>query len=112
MSNTKGCKTGSAAVARGLTVLQDVSAAFPLSCLFFIALTNCKTNRAVVEGMSKEPNELFSILKLVLIQKRHPYTGNLNSETPGDSKNAFLHWGDVLDVHNSAQGCLSHYQKA
>jgi len=29
-----------------------------------------------------------------------PYTGDLHSESPGDSKNAFLHWGDVLaDVH-------------
>ncbi len=32
----------------------------------------------------------------ILIQKRHPYTGNLNSEMPGDSQHAFLHWGDVL----------------
>ncbi len=29
------------------------------------------------------------------IQKRHPYTGNLNSETSEDSENAFLHCGDV-----------------
>jgi hypothetical protein len=27
---------------------------------------------------------------------RHPYTGNLNAETSGDSKDAFLHCGDVL----------------
>ena len=33
--------------------------------------------------------------KCILIQKRHPYTGNLNSETSGDSKNTFLHCGDV-----------------
>ncbi len=25
------------------------------------------------------------------IQRRHPHTGNLNSETSGDSENAFLH---------------------
>ncbi len=31
-----------------------------------------------------------------LIQKHHPYTRNLNSDTPGDSKNAFLCLGDVL----------------
>ena len=30
----------------------------------------------------------------ILIQKRHPYTGNLNSETY--SQNSFLHCGDVL----------------
>ena len=34
---------------------------------------------------------LFNPDTSILIQKRHPYTGNLNSETPGDSKNAFLH---------------------
>jgi len=40
---------------------------------------------------------LFSIAKTsILIQKRHPYTGNLNSETLVDSKNAFLHWGDAF----------------
>ncbi len=33
----------------------------------------------------------------MLIQKRYPSTGNVNSETPGDSENAFLHC-DVLDV--------------
>ena len=34
----------------------------------------------------------------ILIQKRHSYTKNVNSETLRDSKNAFLHWGDVLDL--------------
>jgi len=34
----------------------------------------------------------------ILIQKRHSYTRNLNSETSGDSKNAFLHGGDVLGL--------------
>ena len=32
----------------------------------------------------------------VLIQKHHPYTRNLNSETSGDSRNVFLHSGDVI----------------
>ncbi len=36
----------------------------------------------------------------ISIQKRHSYTRNLNSETSGDSKNAFLHCGDVLDNSN------------
>ena len=31
-----------------------------------------------------------------LIQKRHPYTGKLNSETPGNSQNAFLRCGHVF----------------
>jgi len=33
----------------------------------------------------------------ILIQKRHPYTGNLNSDPSGDSKNVLLHGGDGLD---------------
>ena len=37
---------------------------------------------------------LFNIETSVFIQKRHPYK-NLNSEMPEDSKNAFLHFGDV-----------------
>lgn len=32
----------------------------------------------------------------ILILKRRPYTGNLNTETSGDSKKAFQHCGDVL----------------
>ncbi len=39
---------------------------------------------------------LFSPKTSILIQKRPLYSGNLNSKAPGDSKNAFLHWGDVL----------------
>ncbi len=39
---------------------------------------------------------LFNPKTTTLVQKRHPYTGNLNSETPGDSKNALLHCEDVL----------------
>jgi len=34
-------------------------------------------------------------------KKRPFYSGNLNSETPGDNKNAFLHCGDVLDAYRS-----------
>ena len=41
---------------------------------------------------------LFNPETSILIQKRHPYTGNLNSEMLGDSKNVFQHWGDVLAV--------------
>ncbi len=50
---------------------------------------------------------LFNPQTPILIQKRHPCTGNLNSETLGDSKNAFLHWGDVLD-NNEACKTLGH----
>ncbi len=31
----------------------------------------------------------------IFTQKRRPYSGNLNSQTFGDSENAFLHYGDV-----------------
>jgi len=32
----------------------------------------------------------------ILVQKRHPYTGILGLEMPGDSENTFLRCGDVL----------------
>ena len=41
------------------------------------------------------PKRLLYILIHILIQKRHPYTRNLNSEMLRDSKNAFLHRGNV-----------------
>ncbi len=56
----------------------------------------CHTVR--VNMASASAPALFNDRKSTLVQKHHPYTGNLNSETPGDSNNAFLHWGDVLDV--------------
>ena len=39
----------------------------------------------------------------ILVQKRHPCTRNLNSETLRDSKIAFLRWGYVLGMHKT--GC-------
>ncbi len=36
------------------------------------------------------------------MQKRDPYTENLNSGMSGDSKNVFLHRGDVLDCSDAA----------
>ncbi len=57
---------------------------------------------------------LFNPKMSVVIQKRHFYTGNLNSETLGDSKNTLLHWGDVsgqqltvCDDHDSF--CTKHH---
>ena len=38
---------------------------------------------------------LFNPETCISILKRHPFTGNLNRETSGDSKHAFLHCGDV-----------------
>ncbi len=45
-------------------------------------------------------HELFAIPRLFILQKCHPYTGSLISETSGDSKNAFLHCGDVSALLN------------
>ncbi len=47
---------------------------------------------------------LFNPETCILIQKRHAYTANLNSETSGDSKDAFLHCGDVLGC--AAVSCM------
>ena len=48
---------------------------------------------------------LFNPKTSIFIQKRHPYTGNLNPETPGHSKNAFIHWGYVLRQKRRPQPC-------
>ena len=43
--------------------------------------------------------QLFSIQKCIfLIQRYYHYTGNVTSEASGDSKNVFLHCGDVAVV--------------
>ncbi len=52
------------------------------------------------EIVQQRGSALFNPQTFTLIQKHHPYTGDLNSETLEDSQNAFLHWGDVL-------GCTS-----
>ena len=56
----------------------------------------CKNNDFLpcFENFAQLPIALFNPETSIFIQKHHPYTGNLNSETLGDSKNAFLHWGD------------------
>jgi len=46
---------------------------------------------------------LFKPETSISIQKRHPYTRNLNSETSGDSKNVCLHCGDVLAAVQDSQ---------
>ena len=52
---------------------------------------------------------VFNPQQCILNQKRHPYTGNLNSEMLGDSKNAFLHWGDVSGKAQTRRGCTDAY---
>ena len=44
--------------------------------------------------------QLFSISHKtpILIQKRHPYTGDLNPEMSGDNTNAFLHCRDFSGI--------------
>ena len=38
-----------------------------------------------------DPGALFNPETSILIQKRHPYTGNLDQQTFWDTKNVFLH---------------------
>ncbi len=40
----------------------------------------------------------FQSQNLYINSDCHPYTGILNSETPGDSQNAFLHCADVFHL--------------
>jgi len=46
----------------------------------------------------------FQSRNVFSIQKRPFCSGNLNSETPGDSENMLLRWGDVLA--RAAQPCM------
>ncbi len=41
---------------------------------------------------------LFNPEMSIVIQRRHLDTGDINSETSGDSKNVFLHCGHVLGL--------------
>ena len=52
---------------------------------------------------SQETSAHFNPETSILIQQRHPYTGNLNSETSWDSKKAFLHCEDVLESRGRVQ---------
>jgi len=82
--------------------IGDITATEEASAL---ATFGDKHNRRVQGGLLGDGQylghniALFNPEPSILIQKRHPYTGNLNSETCGDSKNVFLHCGDVLDLH-------------
>ncbi len=61
-------------------------------------LTWCVTGLITHQKRWQEVAALFNPETPILIQKRHPYTSNLNSETLRDSKIAFLHWGDVSET--------------
>ncbi len=45
------------------------------------------------------------------IQKYHPFIGNLDSETSGDSNKAFLHCGDVFDMSDLCPADKGSYQR-
>ncbi len=47
---------------------------------------------------------LFNLKTSFSIQKRHPYTGNFNSETSGDSKDAFLRVESLAFVRARSKG--------
>ena len=52
----------------------------------------------------QHPTALLNPKTSILIQKCHPYTGNLNRERSGDSKNVFLRCGNVLAQRFTEQG--------
>ena len=54
----------------------------------------------ILHAPHAHPAALFKTETSILSQKRHPYTGNLNSGTSGDTKNAFLHCGDVSALYS------------
>ncbi len=61
----------------------------------------------------KRKYALFNPKRPVLIQKRHPYTGNLFREMSGDNRNVFLHCEDVLGQiparpKAKTSNCISH----
>ena len=62
---------------------------------------------------SQETSAHFNPETSILIQQRHPYTGNLNSETSWDSKKAFLHCEDLLESRGRVQeqGQVQEHQK-
>ena len=80
------CKTG---LTCGSTA--SIESIMDLSCLLKVDVHSLSAGQSIKFSACSCQSRTF-----VLIQKRHPYTGNLNSEMPGDSKNAFLHCGDVL----------------
>lgn len=45
---------------------------------------------------------LFQSQNVYVFTETSIHSGNLNSETPGDSENVFLHWGYVLILDQDA----------
>ncbi len=75
--------------------VQSLVAGFPSSVYETESVPN--SNAQCPQCVDAQP-AFFNTETLILSQRRHPYTGNPNPETPGDSVNAFLCWGDVLAI--------------
>lgn len=58
-----------------------------------------------VSPLSINTTALSSPKTSISIQKRHPYTVNLNSEMLGDSTNNFCHCGDVSAIFVDTYSC-------
>ena len=59
-----------------------------------------RTGRTAPQQSVSDQQALLNPETSILIEKRHSHTRILKSETSGDSKNAFLHCGDVVGVSN------------
>ncbi len=81
-----------------MEAIGDITATEEASAL---ATFGDKHNRRVQGGLLGDGQYLGHIIALfnpeasVLIQKRHPCTGSLNSETSADSKHVLLFCGEV-----------------
>ena len=93
--------------------IGDITATEEASAL---ATFGDKHNRRVQGGLLGDGQyvghnkALFGPKTSLSMQKSHPYTGHLNSETSRDSKNAFVHCGDGLVLwpqHRSAYNASS-----
>ena len=53
---------------------------------------------SIAAALSYQIQKAVTAKTSIITQQRHPHTGHLNSETPGDNQIACLHCGDALDV--------------
>jgi len=79
----------------GLKVFHDFNAIRNTTIHFAITVLSLSSVMMAWSALSN-PETTISI------QKRHPYTGNLNSETSGDSKNTSLLCGNVIELGTAA----------
>ena len=66
-----------------------------------------KSSEHLLQDMAGQ-SAFFNPEMSISIQKRHSYAGNLNREMSGDSKNGFLHYGDVSSVYKAAVKLCRH----